>query len=139
MHLKSLEPDQHQTGSVNSSTHSRLVRCELARPKRIHRGGVICGDLPARCTMLVPRRLELERALHHLYRTRLHTYHQAQALRLLTTRLLAAYTAPIPFVNIWTHSMVNNRMAHRTQPDLRTDSHRYALGWMNDCPIHGRH
>ena len=124
MHLKSLEANQHQTGSVGGSTHSQPERCKLARPKRVYQGGVICDDLPARRTALVPRRLELERALHHLYRTRLHTYHQAQALRLLTTRLLAAYTAPIPFVNIWTHSMVNNRMAHRTQPDLRTGSHR---------------
>ena len=102
---------------MNGGTHSRPERWKLARPKRVCRGGVICEDLPARHTAPVPCKLELERVPHHLYRARRHTYHQAQALRLLTTRLSAAYDASEVTSNIWTHSLVNNRMAHRTQPD----------------------
>ena len=119
MHLKSLEPNQHQTGSVSGSTHSRPERCKLARPKRVYRGGVICDDLPARRTALVPRTLEHECVPHHLYRARRHTCHQAQALtlRMLATQVPAAYDASELTSNIWTHRLVNNRMAHRTQPD----------------------
>ena len=116
MHLKSLESNEHQTCSVNGGTHSRPERWKLARPKRVYQGDVICDDLPARRTALVPRKLERECVPHHLYRARRHTRHQAQALTLLPTQVAAANDASELLFNTCTPSPVNNRVAHRTQP-----------------------
>ena len=116
MPLEPLEPYHHPIGSTSSCAHSRPKQCKLARPKRVYQGGVICDDLPARRTALVPRKLERECVPHHLYRARRHTRHQAQALTLLPTQVAAANDASELLFNTCTPSPVNNRVAHRTQP-----------------------
>ena len=116
MPLEPLEPYHHPIGSISSCAHSRPKQCKLARPKRVYRGGIICNDLPARRTALVPRKLERECVPHHLYRARRHTRHQAQALTLLPTQVAAANDASELLFNTCTPSPVNNRVAHRTQP-----------------------